>query len=220
MQFSALLFDLDGTLVDSLDRVEQSWQQWAQARGLNASEVIAFLHGKPAIATFRHFMPQASAGEIEQEFLRLEAYEARSAQGIAAVDGAGEFLQQVQSLAIPWAVVTSGSRKVATARIRAAKLPAPPILITSENVLTGKPHPQPFLLAAEALGVAAAACIAFEDSLAGLTAAQSASCQVIELRTTKSVEHHVDCILTLDNYRNIWPAISENNFYLNGSAKN
>ena len=153
MHFRGLLFDLDGTLVNSLEFVEASWSAWAVRRGYSAQAVRHYLHGKPALSTLRHFMSDASEAAITQEFLALEEYEASHAQGMTAVAGAVAFLQQLNALNVPWGIVTSGSRKVASARIHHAGLPFPDVLVTSEDITYGKPHPEPFLLGAKRLNV-------------------------------------------------------------------
>ncbi|VFS58395.1 Phosphatase YfbT [Kluyvera cryocrescens] len=139
MHFRGLLFDLDGTLVNSLEFVEASWSAWAVRRGYSAQAVRHYLHGKPALSTLRHFMSDASEAAITQEFLALEEYEASHAQGMTAVAGAVAFLRQLNALNVPWGIVTSGSRKVASARIHHAGLPFPDVLVTSEDITYGKP---------------------------------------------------------------------------------
>ena len=203
MQFRGLLFDLDGTLVNSLDFVERAWRAWANNKGLDEQAVCDFLHGKPAVSTLRHFMPDASDAVINTEFLLLEAYEVRHAVGMTPVSGAVAFLHQLNALGVPWGIVTSGSLKVASARIRHAGLPFPAALVTSESIRHGKPHPEPFLLGAQKLSLPASCCIAFEDAYAGLLSAREAGCAVVEVRTPQSVAHDVDTRATSADYRDL-----------------
>ncbi|WP_433636290.1 HAD-IA family hydrolase [Kluyvera georgiana] len=203
MHFRGLLFDLDGTLVNSLDFVEASWSAWAERKGVSAQAVRHYLHGKPAVSTLRHFMPDASDAVIEQEFLALEAYEVSHAEGMTPVPGAREFLQSLNSLSVPWAIVTSGSLKVASARIHHAGLPFPNVLITSEDITRGKPDPQPFLLGAQRLNISAFHCVAFEDSCAGLLSAQAAQCAVVEVLTPQSAAHDLEVFATIPYYQNL-----------------
>lgn len=203
MHFCGLLFDLDGTLVNSLDFVEASWSAWAQRKGVNAEQVRHYLHGKPALSTLRHFMPDASDAVIEQEFLQLEDYEARHTQGITPVAGAVEFLTHLEALGVPWGIVTSGSRKVACARIKQAGFPLPRVLVTSEDIQQGKPHPEPFLQGAQQLHLSPAHCIAFEDSDAGLRSASAAEHVVIEVLTPQTGVHDIATYATINNYLNL-----------------
>ncbi|WP_313081072.1 HAD-IA family hydrolase [Atlantibacter sp.] len=203
MQFRGLLFDLDGTLVNSLDFVERSWRAWANSKGLDGQAVCDFLHGKPAVSTLRHFMPDASDAVINAEFLILEEYEARHAEGMTPMPGAAVFLDRLNALAVPWGIVTSGSLKVASARIRHSGLPFPAALVTSEDIRHGKPHPEPFLLGAQKLSLPASCCIAFEDAYAGLLSAREAGCAVVEVRTPQSVAHDVDTRATIADYRDL-----------------
>lgn len=200
MNFRGILLDLDGTLVNSLDFVETSWGLWATKKGLDTRAVCDYLHGKPALSTLRHFMPAASEQTITNEFLALEEFEARNTDGITAVNGAVDFLRLLESLQTPWAIVTSGSLKVASARIRQAGFPVPPVLVTSEDIQHGKPHPDPFLIGATRLGLSPAGCIAFEDSAAGLLSATRAGCVVVEVLTRHSVVHDIDTWQTINNY--------------------
>lgn len=200
MYFRGVLLDLDGTLVNSLDFVEASWSLWATKKGLEPRAVCHYLHGKPALSTLRHFMPDASEKNLIDEFLALEEFEARNTDGITAVNGTVDFLRQLEQLQAPWAIVTSGSMKVASARIRQAGFPFPPVLVTSEDIHHGKPHPEPFLTGAARLGLSPANCLAFEDSTAGLLSATQAGCVVVEVLTRQSVVHDIDTWQTIDNY--------------------
>jgi sugar-phosphatase len=200
MHFRGALFDLDGTLVNSLDFVERSWSDWAQKKGFSAQEVRHYLHGKTAMNTLRHFLGDASESILEAEFRRLEEYEADNVAGMTSVVGSVAFLNQLNTLGVPWGIVTSGSFKVASARIRQAGFPPPAVLVTSEDIQTGKPHPEPFLLGAKRLGLPAAQCLAFEDSVAGLTSAREAGCLVVEMRTAQSEIHDIAPLHRLNHY--------------------
>ena len=152
MQCRGFLFDLDGTLVDSLPVVERSWCHWADRHGIDHQDVLNFIHGKQAITSLRHFLAGRSEDEIQAEFKYLEHIEATDTDGITALPGARELLEHLNEAQIPWAIVTSGSVPVAHARHKAAGLPTPDVFITAERVKRGKPEPDAFLLGAELLG--------------------------------------------------------------------
>ncbi|SEL77656.1 sugar-phosphatase [Kosakonia sacchari] len=179
MQCKGFLFDLDGTLVNSLPVVERAWCSWADRFGIAHDEVLNFIHGKQAITSLRHFMPGKSEEEIAAEFTRLEAIEAADTDGIAPLPGAIALLEHLDSAGIPWAIVTSGSVPVAHARHRAAGLPAPEVFITAEQVKQGKPAPDAYLLGAERLGLAPQDCVVVEDAAAGVLSGLAAGCHVI-----------------------------------------
>ncbi|ROR98560.1 sugar-phosphatase [Raoultella terrigena] len=179
VQCKGFLFDLDGTLVDSLPVVERSWCRWADRFGIPHDEVLNFIHGKQAITSLRHFLPGRSEEEIQAEFRYLEAVEAQDTDGITALPGAVELLTQLDSAGIPWAIVTSGSVPVAHARHRAGGLPDAKIFVTAERVKHGKPAPDAYLLGAELLGLAPQACAVVEDAPAGLLSGLSAGCRTI-----------------------------------------
>lgn len=181
MKCKGFLFDLDGTLVDSLPAVERSWINWAKHQGINPQQVLEFIHGKQAITSLRHFMPDADAARLQEAFDWLEASEAGDTDGIVAMPGAVALLARLDALQIPWGIVTSGSVPVACARCKAAGLPRPAVFVTAEQVQRGKPEPDAYLLGAQKLGLAPGACVVVEDAPAGILAGLSAGCQVIAL---------------------------------------
>jgi len=141
VQCKGFLFDLDGTLVDSLPVVERSWCRWADRHGIDHQEVLNFIYGKQAITSLRHFLQGRSEADIQAEFTWLEQVEATDTEGITALPGALELLRHLNEAGIPWAIVTSGSVPVAHARHKAAGLPVPEVFITAERVTRGKPEP-------------------------------------------------------------------------------
>lgn len=179
MECKGFLFDLDGTLVDSLPAVERSWINWALSWGVNPQDVLAFIHGKQAITSLRHFMEGESEETIQKEFIKLEQIEATDTEGVTALPGAHLLLSELNRQNIPWAIVTSGSMPVASARHKAACLPEPEVFITAEQVKHGKPQPDAYLLGAERLGLAPEDCVVVEDAAAGVMAGLAAGCKVI-----------------------------------------
>jgi sugar-phosphatase len=176
-----VLFDLDGVLVDSTPAVARVWAGWAREHGFDPDEVTRSAHGKPSIATIRELLPDA---DHEAENREVERREIEDVEGVVPLPGAMELLQ-----AIPlerWAIVTSCTRVLAGVRIGAAGLPKPKHLVTSTDVLRGKPDPEPYLKGAQILGVAAKDCLVLEDAPAGIRAGKAAGARVLALRTTAS----------------------------------
>ena len=208
MQCKGFLFDLDGTLVDSLPVVERSWCHWADRHGINHQDVLDFIHGKQAITSLRHFLPGKSEEDIQAEFKYLEQIEAADIDDIVALPGALELLQHLNEAQIPWAIVTSGSIPVAYARRKAAGLPLPEVFVTAERVKRGKPEPDAFLLGAELLGLHPADCVVIEDAAAGVLAGLNAGSHVIAVNVPAGSPRldEVDFVLstleTLDVHRN------------------
>lgn len=198
MECKGFLFDLDGTLVDSLPAVERAWVNWALSWGVSPQDVLAFIHGKQAITSLRHFMMGESEETIQQEFLKLEKIEATDTEGVCALPGAHLLLSELNRQNIPWAIVTSGSMPVASARHAAAHLPAPEVFITAEQVKHGKPQPDAYLLGAARLGLPPEDCVVVEDAAAGVMAGLAAGCKVIAVNApddTPGIEN-VDFELT------------------------
>ncbi|ATO33884.1 sugar phosphatase [Dickeya dianthicola] len=179
MECKGFLFDLDGTLVDSLPAVERAWSNWATDHDIDPQTVLDFIHGKQAITSLRHFLAGASEEMIQREFVALEQVEATDTTGIAAMPGAQALLTRLDELDIPWAIVTSGTVPIAHARHRAAGLSAPREFITAEQVARGKPNPDAYLLGAQRLGLAPAECVVVEDAPAGVLSGLAAGCQVV-----------------------------------------
>ncbi|CAI1708483.1 sugar phosphatase [Serratia fonticola] len=198
MECKGFLFDLDGTLVDSLPVVERAWTQWAERHGISPQQVLDFIHGKQAITSLRHFMPNATEAELQHEFTLLEQVEAEDTDGVHALPGALALLEQINALGIPWAIVTSGSVPVANARRLAGGVPLPEVFITSERVKQGKPQPDAYLLGAQGLGLAPQDCVVVEDAPAGILSGLAAGCQVIAVNAPADAPKldQVDLILS------------------------
>ncbi|WED23690.1 HAD-IA family hydrolase [Vibrio sp. JC009] len=179
MQFKGLLFDLDGTLVDSNAAVDRSWETWCQRNNIDFAEASKVYHGRPAGDTIKEFLAGVSEDKVEEEILWLQKQESTDVEGVVALPGAIEFLNEISAHGIPWAIVTSGTLPVATARIKAAGIPQPSVLITPERVTKGKPDPEPFVLGATELGLTAEECIVFEDAPSGLNAGNAAGAKTV-----------------------------------------
>jgi mannitol-1-/sugar-/sorbitol-6-phosphatase len=184
ISFSALLFDLDGVLVDSTPAVERVWRQWAVEHGFDPADVVLQAHGRPSLATIREYLPEA---DHEAENRKVEKAEIEDLGGVIALPGALELLNSLPPER--WTIVTSCTRPLAEVRIRAAGLPVPKEFVTATDISNGKPHPEPYLKGASKLGVAADQCLVVEDVPAGIRAGKSAGMQVAALRTT--LDDHV-----------------------------
>jgi sugar-phosphatase len=175
-RFDAGLFDLDGTLIDSTPAVLRSWGLLAGEYGIDL-DLLASGHGQPAAQLIARMFPADQAAEA---LARISAIEAAEVADVAVIPGSAEFFDTVPRRAI----VTSGTRLIAGNRLEAAGLPRPDVVVTFDDVTHGKPHPEPFSLAAERLGVDPRRCVAFEDAPAGIAAAQAAGCAVVAITGT------------------------------------
>lgn len=174
-----VLFDLDGVLVDSTPAVERVWHGWATEHGFVPAEVVRRAHGRPSITTIRELLPD---GDHQKENSEVERREIADIGDVVALPGALPLLRGLPVGA--WTIVTSCSRPLALARIRAAGLPMPPVLVTSSDIRRGKPDPEPYLKGAEILRLASADCVVVEDAPAGIRAGKAAGARVLALRTT------------------------------------
>lgn len=176
---SAMLFDLDGVLIDSTPAVSRVWTQWAIKHGFEPDKTVREAHGRPSIESIRELLPDADHEALNRE---MERREIEDLGGIIPLPGALELLTHLPLHR--WAIVSSSTRAVAEVRIRVAGLPVPPTIITSNDVTNGKPHPEPYLAGARALGFDPADCIVVEDVPAGIRSGKAAGARVIALRTT------------------------------------
>jgi mannitol-1-/sugar-/sorbitol-6-phosphatase len=195
---AGFLFDMDGTILTSIGPVERAWSAWATRIGADPAKVLDYMHGRRAIDTIRTFAPPNA--DIAAEVAWLDDREHADLDGVTEVEGAAAFLR-----ALPpdrWAVVTSANRALALARIAAAGLPMPPLLVTSDDVTRGKPDPQGYLAAAKALGVDPAACVVFEDVPAGIAAGIAAGAKVIRIAGDHG-SHSPHAFATIASYRQI-----------------
>jgi len=175
----ALLFDLDGVLANSTASVERHWRRWAERHGMDADALIRVVHGRRALDTIREVAPQLDA---EAELATLVAAEAGDTTDVVVAPGAAELLPRLPRTT--WAVVTSGVRAVALARLNACGLPAPDVLIAADEITRGKPDPEGYLAAAARLGLSPAECVVIEDAPPGIAAARAAGMACVGLTTT------------------------------------
>jgi len=175
---SAVLFDLDGVLVDSTRAVDREWREWARRKGIDGDAVMAIAHGVRTIEVIRQVAPhldaEAEAAEIEND----EAHD----PDVVAMPGALELVRSIPSGR--WGVVTSGTRLLASARLQFCGLPVPEVLVTSDDVTNGKPHPEPYLKGAEWIGAPAGECLVIEDAPAGIESARAGGMKVIGMAST------------------------------------
>src|ERR1700747_1526957 len=145
---AAILFDLDGVLCDSTRQVDREWREGGARKGVDGDAVMAIAHGVRTIEVIRRVAPHLDA---ESEAAAIENHEAQDQRGVTVMPGA---LELVKSIPVGrWGVVTSGSRLLATNRLRYCGLPVPEVLVISDDVTNGKPHPEPYLKGAELFGI-------------------------------------------------------------------
>jgi sugar-phosphatase len=176
--FAAVVFDMDGTLIDSTPVVIRSWTRWAVEHGIPPEELL-FHHGVPAAGVVAAVLPDH---QYESALARINEIELADEDEIALMPGAREALDALATS--PRAIATSCTRPLAAARIRLSGIVPPPVLITASDVERGKPNPDPFLAAAKGLGVDPARCLVVEDAPAGVEAARAAGCTSLAVATT------------------------------------
>ncbi len=192
--FAAFLFDMDGTILTSIKAAERVWGRWAAGHGLDVEAFLPTIHGKRTEDTVRGLgLPGVDA---VAEAARITAAEIEDTEGVEAIAGVADFLASLPRGR--WAIVTSAPRKLAEARIAAAGLPLPDVMVAAEDVRRGKPAPDPFLLGADKLGVAPADCLVFEDTLAGLQSAAGAGMDSVVVTVTHAHALETDVAAVLD----------------------
>ncbi|RKS05106.1 sugar-phosphatase [Nocardiopsis sp. Huas11] len=178
---ATVLFDLDGVLVDSETAIREGLLAWARERDLDPALVLGHSHGRTNAGLVALVAPHL---DPETEDLVIEGHEAARGDTVRAMPGAHDLVAALAADGRPWAVVTSGSRRIATARIAAAGLPVPGVLVTADDVTEGKPRPEPYLLGAERMGAEPSACVVVEDSPGGTDAGLAAGMPVVAVAST------------------------------------
>lgn len=177
IQASAVLLDMDGTLVDSSAVVERVWSDWAETNALSPAAVLEVVHGRQGHESMAILLPDRTVEQNLADNRAMLERETAETEGIAEIAGAAGLLRSLGPA--PHALVTSATLPLARARMNAAGLPVPTVAVTAEDVSASKPDPEGFVAAAAALGVPAAECVVFEDSGAGIAAAQAAGMRVV-----------------------------------------
>ena len=178
---AAVLFDMDGTLVDSDAAVDRSWLTWSKEYGVDPALPLAIAPGHPAAATIAKILLDADPETIAEAAARQLALEYDDLADVTATDGAHELLTALEARGVPWAVVTSADERLAKLRLAAAGI-SPRILITTDDVPIGKPDPAGYLRAAELLSVAPRDCLVVEDTEPGVAAGRAAGATVAALK--------------------------------------
>lgn len=180
---SALLFDMDGVLVDSTPAVARVWSAWAVKHGFDPKQVVQHAHGRPSLVSIQELLPRASPEAHLAEDLRMQQAEIADIADVVALPGAAQLLGQLP--ADSFAVVTSAVRELAEVRLRAAGLlHFVRHMVTASDIQHGKPDPEPYLKGAAALGIPPARCIVVEDAPSGVRSGKAAGCRVLAVRTT------------------------------------
>jgi sugar-phosphatase len=205
----AILFDMDGVLMDSTPSVERVWRAWASIHGLDPEHVASMAHGHRSIETIRTVAPKLDAGK---ENLVVEQMEIDDKEGVTALPGAAELLARLPP--DRFAIVTSATRPLAVARLGYAGIPVPRSMITANDVVHGKPSPEPFLKGAAVLGFAPADCLVFEDSPAGIASARSAGMNAIALQTTYPADQLRAANAIIDSLADVKATLTDGNIAL------
>ncbi|WP_219590361.1 HAD-IA family hydrolase [Aeromonas salmonicida] len=202
LRAAALLLDMDGTLVHSTDEVETVWRLWCRRHQLAPEPVLAMCHGLRSREVIRALAPQL---DMAQEVALLDELEIHHTGRGEAIMGSRALLSRLP--AERWALVTSASQRVARHRLESAGLPLPTLLVGAEDVLHGKPDPEPYLLGAKGLGVAPADCLVFEDAPAGIQSALRAGCAVVQVGGKRLLDPAV--IAVIQDWRQVSMEVDE-----------
>ena len=205
MSHIGFLFDLDGTLVNSKPAVERAWIKLAQEAQIPLEKMVG-LHGIPAEQSLRMLLEDRSEDEIKSWVDRIEYLESSDTDGVIAIPGAKNLLNELNNRSIPWTIVTSCTIPLALSRVKAAGIEMPDHSVTFNDVKLGKPHPEPFILGAKRIGLEPNQCWVIEDAPAGVKSGKSAGCTVAAVLTSHLKEqlqygdpflNHLDELLPL-----------------------
>jgi sugar-phosphatase len=207
--FGAFLFDMDGTVLNSIAAAERIWAAWAVRHGVDVETFLPTIHGVRAIDTITRLNLPGVDAEAQAAFI-TEA-EIADVEGIVEIPGAAGFLDSLPK--DRWAMVTSAPRDLALRRMAAAGIPEPAVMITAEDVQAGKPDPAGYLLAAKRLGLEPRDCLIFEDATVGIQAAEAAGAPLMIITTTHQYPLET-AHATLASYADIRVAVDSNGLHL------
>ncbi len=203
--FGAFLFDMDGTVLNSIAAAERIWAAWAERHGVDVETFLPTIHGVRAIDTITRLNLPGVDAEAQAAFI-TEA-EIEDVEGIVEIPGAAAFLKSLPT--DRWAMVTSAPRDLALRRMAAAGIPEPAVMITAEDVTAGKPDPAGYRLAAKRLGLEPADCLIFEDATVGIQAAEAAGAPLMIITATH--QHPIETShATIASYRDVALSIDNN----------
>lgn len=205
----AVLFDLDGTLVESTFFIERLWQDWGVQHGVTPQRMSEVMHGRPAVEIINIVAPHVS---VHEAIHALETDEISRMDGMKTYAGAKELLNSLPPM--QWAIVTSGSLRVASARLNYAKLPKPDVFITADDIKAGKPAPDAYLLAAKRLFINPANCVVVEDAPAGIQAGKSAGMKVVGIASSHPREELMQADVVVQRLADIKLRVSGNQIQL------
>lgn len=194
----AIIFDLDGVLVNSNPIAERHWTAWAALHGLDAEKILSIHHGQPTIQTIRAVAPHLDAAT---EAAKKEKEEADDIDGLTRCPGALALIDVLPDSR--WAIATSGTRRTARKRLGVVGLPEPAVFVTADDVKQGKPAPDPYLQAIDGLGLEPMDCLVIEDAPAGITAAKAAGAQVIGITSTNPKEKLLEADWVVDSLQDL-----------------
>jgi len=188
---AGVLFDCDGVLVDSDASVLSAWSRWSVAHGLDPEKVGPMVHGRRAFDTVALLIDEPDRAEA---YDAINTMEVDSAATVTAIPGALDLVTSIPDG--QWAVVTSGNRILAAARLAAAGIPQAGVAITADDVTDGKPHPEGYRAAAAGLGLDPALTVVLEDANSGVLAARAAGVGAVIGVGERALETDADVVVT------------------------
>ncbi|WNF53305.1 HAD family hydrolase [Pseudomonas sp. SG20052] len=193
--YRAFLFDMDGTVLNSIAAAERIWTTWALRHGVDVESFLPTIHGARAIDTINRLALSGVDAKAQADWI-TEA-EIEDVEGVVEVAGAANFLRSLPKN--QWAIVTSAPRALAVRRMAAAGIPEPDVMVTAEDVSAGKPDPAGYRLAAQRLGLEVTDCLIFEDAAVGILAAEAAGADLVIITSTH--DHPIQTVhATLASY--------------------
>jgi sugar-phosphatase len=194
----AILFDMDGVLISSIEADERSWLRWARLHGMEDSFSIHSTHGRRSVDTIAAIRPDL---DVAVELSRMEDFDSEDSDGITVYPGAIELLAGLP--AARWSIVTSASERVMRNRLGVMGVKIPPHIVTADKVNRGKPSPDPYLLGAQQLGIKPSDCLVIEDAPSGIRAGKAAGCAVLAVASSHAAEELGEADWVMDSLRDL-----------------
>jgi mannitol-1-/sugar-/sorbitol-6-phosphatase len=194
----AVLFDMDGVLISSIEADERSWLRWARLHGIEDAFPIQSTHGRRTVDTIRALRPDL---DLTVELDRMEDFDAEDTLGLTLYPGVQELLAKLSPG--QWSIVTSASERVMRHRLGVLQVPLPLHIVTGDRVHCGKPDPEPYQIAAAQLGLNPSDCLVIEDAPSGIRAGKSAGCPVLAVASSHRTHDLLEADWVIESLRDL-----------------
>ena len=212
VETKGILFDMDGVLISSIGSVVRCWRRWCEMYGIPNAAEYEVPHGTRAIDIVRYLRPDLDEAGVMKGLRDIEDMEIVDTADLKVLPGVRVLLSSLPPER--WSIVTSATRRLMLGRLAAAGLPLPARIIAGDDVVHGKPHPEPYITGAKLLGFEPADCVVFEDAPSGVGAGVAAGCRVLGVLGTHEASQLTACTWIVASLEGVKATVTEDGLAL------